>query len=77
MCIRDRVFAMGTRHLKEIAKEHIGIYGVCLFLTAVMLFAANALAKRREGRDVTGMNAWDALAVGLSLIHISEPTRPY
>jgi undecaprenyl-diphosphatase len=58
------VFAMGTRHLKEIAKGHIWIYGVCLFLTAGMLFAANALAKRREGRDVTGMNAWDALAVG-------------
>ncbi len=58
------VFAMGTRHLKEIAKEHIWIYGACLLLTAGMLFAANALAKRREGREVTGMNAWDALAVG-------------
>ncbi len=58
------VFAMGTRHLKEMAKGHIWIYGVCLLLTAGMLFAANALAKRREGREVTGMNAWDALAVG-------------
>jgi undecaprenyl-diphosphatase len=58
------VFAMGTRHLKETAKGHIWIYGACLLLTAGMLFAANALAKRREGRDVTGMNAWDALAVG-------------
>jgi len=58
------VFAMGTRHLKEIAKGHIWIYGACLLLTAGLLFAANALAKRREGREVTGMNAWDALAVG-------------
>lgn len=58
------VFAMGTRHLKETAKGHIWIYGACLLLTAGMLLAANALAKRREGRDVTGMNAWDALAVG-------------
>ncbi len=58
------IFAMGTRHLKEVAKEHIWIYGACLLLTAGMLFAANALAKRREGRAVTGMNAWDALAVG-------------
>lgn len=58
------VFAMGTRHFKEMAKGHLWIYGACLLLTAGMLFAANALAKRREGRDVTGMNAWDALAVG-------------
>ncbi len=58
------VFAMGTRHLKEIAKGHIWIYGACLLLTAGLLFAANALAKGREGREVTGMNAWDALAVG-------------
>lgn len=58
------VFAMGTRHFKETAKGHVWIYGACLLLTAGMLFAANALAKRREGRDVTGMNAWDALAVG-------------
>jgi len=58
------VFAMGTRHLKEVAKGHIWIYGACLLLTAGMLFAANSLAKRREGRGVTGMNTWDALAVG-------------
>ncbi len=58
------VFAIGTRHFKELAKEHIWVYGVCLFLTAGLLFAANALAKRREGRGVEGMNALDALAVG-------------
>lgn len=58
------VFAMSTRHLKEMAKDHIWIYGACLLLTAGMLYAANALAKRREGRGVTGMNALDALAVG-------------
>ena len=58
------VFALATRHLKETAKDHIWIYGVCLFLTAGMLFAANALAKRRAGRGVEEMNALDALAVG-------------
>ncbi len=58
------VFAMGTRHLKETAKGHIWIYGACLLLTAGMLFAANALAKRREGRGVNEINTWDALAVG-------------
>jgi len=58
------VFALATRHLKETAKDHIWIYGVCLFLTAGMLFAANALAKRQEGRGVADMNALDALAVG-------------
>jgi undecaprenyl-diphosphatase len=58
------IFAMATRHLKETAKEHLWIYGACLLLTAVLLFAANALAKKREGRAIEGMNAWDALAVG-------------
>ncbi|MDP2877618.1 MAG: undecaprenyl-diphosphate phosphatase [Holophaga sp.] len=58
------VFALGTRHFKELAKEHIWVYGICLFLTAGLLFAANALAKRREGRGVDDMNALDALAVG-------------
>ena len=58
------VFAIATRHFKETAKDHIWVYGVCLFLTAGMLFAANALAKRRAGRGVEGMNALDALAVG-------------
>ncbi|MBK8792282.1 MAG: undecaprenyl-diphosphate phosphatase [Holophaga sp.] len=58
------VFALATRHLKETAKDHIWIYGICLFLTAGMLFAANALAKRQEGRGVADMTALDALAVG-------------
>jgi len=58
------VFAMATRHFKEIAKDHLWIYGACLLLTAGMLFAANTLAKRREGRGVEGLNALDALAVG-------------
>ena len=58
------VFAMGTRHLKETAKDHIWIYGICLFLTAGMLFAANELSKKRARRGITGMNALDALAIG-------------
>jgi undecaprenyl-diphosphatase len=36
------VFAMATMPLKESAKGHVWIYGVCLLLTAVMLWARTA-----------------------------------
>jgi len=58
------VFALLTRHYKEVAKEHIWLYGVFLLATAGLLFAANELAKRRKGRDLAQINGWDALAVG-------------
>ncbi len=58
------VFALATKSLKEAAKGHIWIYGVCLLLTAAMLYAANELSRKRAGRDITGMNALDALAIG-------------
>ena len=58
------VFAMSTRHLKEVAKEHLWVYGACLLLTAAMLGLANRLAASREGRPVQDLDAWDALAVG-------------
>lgn len=58
------VFALATRHFKEATKAHIWVYGVCLFLTAAMLYAANAIAKRRQGRGIEGVGLWDALAVG-------------
>jgi undecaprenyl-diphosphatase len=57
-------FALLTKHFKEVAKDHIWVYGVCLFLTAAMLFAANALAKERKGRELHQLRMWDALAVG-------------
>ena len=44
------IFGMLTRHMKETAKDHIWIYGVCLLLTAGMLWVANELSKKRAGR---------------------------
>jgi len=58
------VFAMATKPLKEAAKGHIWLYGVFLFLTAGLLYAANELSKKREGRGIAEMNALDALAIG-------------
>jgi undecaprenyl-diphosphatase len=58
------VFAMATRHWKETAKEHLWIYGACLLVTAVLLFAANRMATTRPGRTVGELTAWDALSVG-------------
>lgn len=58
------VFALLTRHWKELAKEHLWLYGVFLLITAVLLFTANHLAKLRKGRDLSRVNGWDALAIG-------------
>jgi undecaprenyl-diphosphatase len=41
------VFAIATMPLKESAKGHLWVYGVCLILTAVMLWGASRLAERR------------------------------
>jgi undecaprenyl-diphosphatase len=57
-------FALLTKHFKEVAKDHIWIYGVCLLLTAGILCAANEISKRKTGREVREMQLWDALAVG-------------
>jgi undecaprenyl-diphosphatase len=57
-------FALLTRHFKEVAKDHIWIYGACLLLTAGMLYVANEISKRRKGRDLERVGAWDALLVG-------------
>jgi undecaprenyl-diphosphatase len=58
------VFALATKSFKEAAKGHLWLYGVFLLLTASLLYAANELSKKREGRDLGGMNALDALAIG-------------
>lgn len=58
------VFGLATRSLKETAKDHLWVYGVCLLLTAVLLYTANERAKRREGRGLQAVGAWDALAIG-------------
>ena len=57
-------FGLATRHTKELAKDHLWIYGACLLLTAGMLYLANMLARRREGRSLARAGAWDALLVG-------------
>ena len=58
------VFGFATRAMKEAAKEHLWVYGLCLLLTAWMLFAANERARRGEGRALAGAGLWDALAIG-------------
>jgi undecaprenyl-diphosphatase len=58
------VFALATKHLKESAKDHLWLYGVVLILTAALLWSANYLAKRKQGRAVSEMNVLDALCIG-------------
>jgi undecaprenyl-diphosphatase len=58
------VFAMATKSLKEIAKDHIWIYGLFLLVTAGLLYAANQLSKKRQGRPLDEMRIKDAFAVG-------------
>lgn len=58
------IFGFATRAMKEAAKEHLWIYGVCLLLTALMLYAANARAGSREGRALDAVGLRDALAIG-------------
>ena len=58
------VFGFATRHAKEAAKDHLWVFGLCLLLTAAMLAAANALARRRRGRELDRAGLWDALAIG-------------
>ena len=58
------ILGLATRTVKEIAKEHLWVYGACLLLTAALLAAANALAQARPGREVREVNAGDALAIG-------------
>ena len=58
------VFGFLTRHLKEEAKDHLWIYGLCLLLTAALLYKANEQSQRREGRELRAIGPWDALAIG-------------
>ncbi len=58
------VFALLTKPLKEAAKAHLWVYGACLLFTAALLWTANAIARRRAGREIPGMGVWEALAVG-------------
>ncbi|MDR2697228.1 MAG: undecaprenyl-diphosphate phosphatase, partial [Holophagales bacterium] len=58
------VLAMATKPLKESAKGHLWLYGFFLLLTAAMLWGANYMARRKQGRVVAEMNALDALCIG-------------
>jgi undecaprenyl-diphosphatase len=57
-------FGFATRPLKQAAKGHLWVYGVFLLVTALLLYTANARAKRREGRALGAVGRWDALAIG-------------
>jgi undecaprenyl-diphosphatase len=58
------ILAVATMPLKEAAKGHLWLYGMFLIITAAMLWCANYLAKRNEGRAVAEMNVLDALCIG-------------
>jgi undecaprenyl-diphosphatase len=58
------ILGMATRGTKEMAKNHLWIYGLCLWFTAVILFLANRMAKARVGRPVTEVTWKDAMWVG-------------
>lgn len=58
------ILAMATRHFKQLAKDHLWVYGACLLVTAVLLWAANRLALARPGRTLDAMGYQDALWVG-------------
>lgn len=58
------ILALSTKALKEGAKDHIWVYGLCLFATAAMLWIANNLSKKRAGREISDVNVWDALSIG-------------
>jgi undecaprenyl-diphosphatase len=57
-------FGLATRSLKEAAKGHLWVYGVCLLVTALLLYAANERARRGPGRPLGGAGLRDALAIG-------------
>jgi undecaprenyl-diphosphatase len=58
------ILGLATRGTKELAKDHLWVFGLCLWITAAMLFLANRLAKTRRGRPLTGVTWKDALWVG-------------
>lgn len=58
------VFALSTRHWKELAKGHLWVYGLFLLATAWMLHSANERSKSRPGKGLKAMTAKDALAIG-------------
>ncbi len=58
------ILGLATKAMKEAAKEHLWVYGIGLLMTAWMLFLANERSKEQASREVTEMNARDALAIG-------------
>lgn len=58
------VLGLLTRGTKEVAKDHLWIFGLCLILTAWMLFTANEKAKKRQGRELEQATWKDAAWVG-------------
>lgn len=58
------VLGLLTRGAKEVAKDHVWVFGICLIITAWMLFTANEKAKLRQGRELDKATWKDAAWVG-------------
>lgn len=58
------ILGMATRGTKELAKNHLWVFGLCLWFTAAILFAANRIARTRKGRTVGEVTWKDAVWVG-------------
>jgi undecaprenyl-diphosphatase len=58
------ILGLATRGTKEVAKDHLWVFGLCLWFTAAILFLANRIAKTRVGRPVGEVTWKDALWVG-------------
>jgi len=67
-----------TLALAEAQHQHSRILGTPhLFIALTKLDGATAAALRAQGHDPKKVRDGLRAALGLSLIHISEPTRPY
>jgi undecaprenyl-diphosphatase len=66
------IFGLATKGVKELAKEHLWVYGIGLVCTSGLLFLANRMSRERinlrhedqAGRGLSDLRAADALAVG-------------
>ena len=58
------ILGLATKGFKEIAKQHLWVYGIGLLVTAWMLYMANERSKKQAGREIDELTAKDALAIG-------------
>lgn len=58
------ILALATKPLKEAQKGHLWVYGCFLLATAALLWAANRMARKDGGREISEVRLRDALAIG-------------